>query len=103
MNPHTDIETPKWEYGHFAQSLIGYLNGFQEALVGVLVTLNPDDKEGNLAFRASDYGLTDDEKKFRKKSAQQWRAQQFGEDVPATEQEAKLVESEAVNNDDVVS
>lgn len=63
-NPHT-IDTLKWQSASFAQAMITYLQGLQEAVVGVLVTLNPKDKEGKEVFRASDYGLTEEEKKNR--------------------------------------
>jgi hypothetical protein len=66
QNPHKELDTLKWEYFNFIHSVIGYLTGFQEALVGALVTLNPQDKEGKLSFRASDYGLTEEEKERRK-------------------------------------
>lgn len=79
QNPHKDMETLRWAYLSFADSVMDFLRGFQEALVGALVTLNPDDKEGKLAFRASDFGLTDAEKKFReeyvKKSQERREAQ----------------------------
>lgn len=76
-NPHKELDTLKWEYFHFIQNVFGYLSGFQEALVGALVTLNPQDKDGKLSFRASDYGLTEDEKERRKQFMKQWaQAQQ---------------------------
>lgn len=64
-SPHSNLATLRWEYGLFAQEMIGYFQGFQEAVVGVLATLNPKDKEGKQAFRASDYGLTEQEKTWR--------------------------------------
>jgi len=103
MNPHTQIETLRWEYYNFTQSVIGYLNGFQEALGGALVTLNPKDKEGNLAFRASDYGLTEDEKEFRKQSTHQWRAQQSRAGSPREETDIKHVESESVGENNITT
>ena len=66
-SPHKDIETLKWEYGLYIQSVISQLLGFQEQLVGVLVSLNPGDKTGKRAFRALEYGLTEREKDFRDK------------------------------------
>lgn len=77
QNPHVDISTLRWEYGQYTQSIITYMLGFQEALVGALVSLNPKDKEGKLAFKASDYGLTPEEKEQRKRIAQQIHEQQL--------------------------
>jgi hypothetical protein len=74
--PHKDLQTLKFEYAHFTQTVMNYLWGFQEAIVGILVTLNPDDKEGHQAFRATDYGLTADEKQWRKEWIERLRAQQ---------------------------
>ncbi|MCH8029591.1 MAG: hypothetical protein IH874_06645 [Candidatus Dadabacteria bacterium] len=73
-NPHKDINTLRWEYGLFAQSVIGYLQGFQEQLFGVLVSLKPEDKGGQQAFRATDYGLTEQEKELREQYFQQHKA-----------------------------
>lgn len=73
-NPHKDIETMRWEYGLFAQSVLGYFQGFQEQLVGVLVSLKPEDKDGQQAFRAADYGLTEKEKDLREQYLDQVRA-----------------------------
>ena len=64
-NPHKDPLTLRWEYGLFAQSITGYLQGFQEQAVGLLVSLNPKDKEGKRAFRAFGFGMTDNERKLR--------------------------------------
>jgi len=83
QNPHKELDTLKWEYLHFIQSMIGYLSGFQEALVGALVTLNPQDKEGKLSFRASDYGLTEEEKEQKKQYMKQWaQAKQVDSFIP---------------------
>lgn len=64
-NPHKDIETLRWEYGLFQQAMYAFLQGFQENVVAILVTLSPGDREGKQAFRASDYGLTKFEKEGR--------------------------------------
>ncbi len=61
-NPHSDIQTLRWEYHNTLQAVHAYLSGFQEAVVGLLVSLNPEDREGQEAFRASEYGLTEAEK-----------------------------------------
>jgi hypothetical protein len=65
-NPHKELETLRWEYAAFTNTVINYLNGFQEIVVSILATLNPSDKEGKEAFRASDFGLTEEEKQQRK-------------------------------------
>jgi len=65
-NPHEKLETLKWEFYEFTSAVIGYLQGFQETVVGVLVTLNPEDKEGKESFSAANYGLTEEEKNLRK-------------------------------------
>jgi len=67
-NPHTDIATLRWEYAAFTQTVIAYMQGFQEALVGILATMNPDDPDGARVFRASDYGLTADERELKRRS-----------------------------------
>ncbi len=64
-SPHKEIETLRWEFWRFAEAVIDSLRGFQEALVGALITLNPKDRDGKLVFRSADYGLTEDEKKVR--------------------------------------
>jgi hypothetical protein len=64
-NPHTDIKTMQWEYGIFVQSVVSAFQGFQEMLVGVLVTLHPDDRHGDQLARATDFGLTEQEKALR--------------------------------------
>lgn len=66
QNPHKDISTLKWEYLQFTKTVINFLNGFQESLVGVLATLNPEDKQGDKAFKAADYGLTEQEKDLKR-------------------------------------
>lgn len=76
-NPIKEYEALRWEFFQFTQNVINYLVGFQEVLVGSLVTLNPDDKEGNQAFRASDYGLKTEEKELRKQFSKQWQAKNY--------------------------
>lgn len=73
-NPHQDIATLRWEYGLFAQSVLGSLQGFQEQLVGLLVSLNPDDNDGARAFRASDFGLTFQEKTLKEENLKRYLA-----------------------------
>jgi hypothetical protein len=98
QNPHRELDTLKWEYFHFIQSVIGYLSGFQEALVGALVTLNPEDKEGKLSFRASDYGLTEDEKEQRKQYMKRWaQAQEVGTSSQTENPAPKHADSESVD------
>lgn len=74
-NPHQDIETLRWEYAHFCQAMISSLQGLQESIIGVLVAVDPSDREGLEAFRASNYGLTDEEKNLRQKNLDQWFSQ----------------------------
>jgi hypothetical protein len=66
QNPHKEIETLRWEYFQFTKNVMNFLNGFQESLVGILVTLNPEDKQGEKAFKAADYGLTEQEKELKR-------------------------------------
>jgi hypothetical protein len=80
--PHENLQTLRSEYAHFTQTVMNYLWGFQEAIVGVLVTLNPGDKEGRQAFRATDYGLTEDEKQWRRELIERLRAQQTAQQAP---------------------
>jgi hypothetical protein len=61
---------------------MNYFWGFQEAIVGILVTLNPNDKEGHQAFRATDYGLTAEEKQWRKERIERLRTQQNVQQTP---------------------
>jgi hypothetical protein len=70
-NPHSDVATLRWEYAAFTQNVLAYLQGFQEAVVGILASTNPDDKDGARAFRASDYGLTSQERELRNKNLEQ--------------------------------
>jgi hypothetical protein len=70
-NPHKDVLSLRWEYGQFIQNVLGFFQGIQEQLVGVLVSLRPDDKEGKLAFRAADYGLTEQDKQVKKHTIDQ--------------------------------
>ena len=42
--------------------------------MGVLVSLRPEEKEGKLAFRAADYGLTEQDKELRKQIYEQNKA-----------------------------
>jgi hypothetical protein len=48
-NPHKDVTTLRWEYGLLLQNFLGFLQGLQEQVVGVLVSLRPQDKHGNLS------------------------------------------------------
>lgn len=66
-NPHSDIQTLRWDYYSFTNTTIHNLQGFQEIVVGLLVSLDPNDKEGKGAFKAFDYGLSDQDKEIRKK------------------------------------
>ncbi len=75
-NPHT-IETLKWHASSFTQSFITNMRGLQEAIVGLLVTLNPKDREGKEVFRASEYGQTEDEKKLKREFTANFVRQQF--------------------------
>lgn len=75
-NPHQDLNTLKWEYYNTMQLITSYLIGFQESVVSVIVSLNPKDKEGKEAFRASDYGLTESEKEIKSKSFEKFMNQQ---------------------------
>lgn len=79
-NPHKDIDTLRWEYFQFTKNIINYLNGFQENLVGVLATLNPEDKQGEKAFKAADYGLTEQEKELKRRYMDRLKDQQIKQD-----------------------
>ena len=73
-NPHEDVKTMRWEYGLILQNMLNSMQGLQEQVVGVLVSLRPDDKEGKLAFRATDYGLTPQDKELRRQNFEQFKA-----------------------------
>lgn len=66
-NPHKDLRTLRWEFLQFTKTIKNYLSGFQETLVGTLVTLNPEDKQGEIVFKAADYGLTEQDKEVKNK------------------------------------
>jgi hypothetical protein len=91
-SPHKDITTLRWEYGAFTQSVLAYLQGFQEALVGILATMNPDDPEGERVFRAAEYGLTGDERELRRKNLE--RLQQGTPIAPSPQAQASAMPSE---------
>ncbi len=84
QNPHTDIQTLYWDYYAFTQTMMNHLLGFQETVVGLLVTVDPTDREGKETFRASNYGLTPEDKEFRRLFAAQQKAQM---QQPATPQQ----------------
>lgn len=84
-NPHKDIATLRWEYGLFAQSILSHLQGLQEQVVGLIVSLRPDDKEGQLAFRASEYGMTNQERDLRQQNLERLLRAGVPEDKPTTE------------------
>ncbi|MDA2918716.1 hypothetical protein MYX76_04370 [Desulfobacterota bacterium AH_259_B03_O07] len=64
-NPHKDLDTLKLDYYEFTNSVIGFLNGFQESVVGLLVTLKDEDREGKEIFKAANFGLTEQDKRIR--------------------------------------
>ena len=86
-NPHEDIKTLRWEYAAFTQTMISNFQGFQENVVGLLVSIDPSDKDGNAAFRAATYGLTDEEKEMRHQYTKKFAQQQK---VDIQQQESKL-------------
>ncbi|MGC1135810.1 MAG: hypothetical protein WA941_23500 [Nitrososphaeraceae archaeon] len=65
-NPHTDINTIKWEYQLFALDVANSMQGFQEVLAGILTTLKPEDTRGEKVIRASEFGLTETEIETRR-------------------------------------
>ncbi|MDD1779286.1 MAG: hypothetical protein LUQ65_14055 [Candidatus Helarchaeota archaeon] len=77
QNPHKEIDTLRWDYFQFTKNVINFLSGFQESLVGTLVTLNPEDKEGEKAFKAANYGLTEQEKELRRGYMERFKDQQM--------------------------
>lgn len=76
-NPHQSIETLRWEYALFCQCMITAFQGLQESVVGILVAVDPSDREGREAFRAGTYGLTAEEAAIRKKGMENWQRQHF--------------------------
>jgi hypothetical protein len=76
-NPHKEINTLRWEFADFNQTVISYLQGFQESVVALILSLNPKDRLGFQAFRATEYGLTDEEKKMRQDWMEHSRRQQI--------------------------
>lgn len=94
-NPHKEMDTLRWEYGAFTQTMITALQGFQESVVGVYTTLNPDDKDGAKVFRAADYGLTQQEREFKQKNLERLQAQSAGPAPAAPAPAAEQGEEEA--------
>lgn len=82
-NPHKDVQTIRWEFGHFLQSELNTLEGPQEQLVSVLVSLRPEDKTGSMAFRARDYGLTEDDKEIRRMNFEKYKASMSPQPTPS--------------------
>ncbi len=74
QNPHKDITTLKWDYAAFTQTMFNNLQGFQEIVVSLLVSIDPSDREGKESFRAANYGLTPEDIELRRQYAKQ---QQF--------------------------
>jgi hypothetical protein len=61
-NPHTQIDTLRWEFGGFLFSIIQALQGFQEHIVGSLKALNVKENE---IVKAIDFGLSNQEKEAK--------------------------------------
>lgn len=76
QNPHKDIKTLQWEYAAFTQTMISNLQGFQETVVGLLISVDPSDREGKEAFRAANYGLTPEDIEFRRQYSTKLAQQQ---------------------------
>ncbi len=86
-SPHKDLETLRWEYYLFTFTIVGYLNGFQEIVRGVLATLKPEDKTGEAAFKAADYGLTEQERKIRDEYVKRYATQ--ASNIPQTQEQTE--------------
>jgi len=86
-NPHKDLHTLKWEYYLFTFTVIGFLNGFQEIVRAALSTLKPEDKTGEAAFKAADYGLTQEERKLRDELVKQYATQPAN--IPQTQEQTE--------------
>lgn len=71
-NPHTELNTIKWEYQQFCLSVATSMQGFQETVTAILLTLNPKDKEGKEVFSASNFGLSDTERLIRDQNIRQY-------------------------------
>lgn len=64
-NPHTVIDTLKWEYQIFALDVVNWMQGFHDELTGIISTLNPGDKKGEKIIKSGEFGLDDNEKETR--------------------------------------
>jgi hypothetical protein len=64
-NPHKEIATLKHEYSQYIQSIATFLLGLQETVVSIYMSFNPSDKKGEEAFKASEFGLSDEDKEVR--------------------------------------
>jgi hypothetical protein len=72
-NPHKDLETLRYEYTNYLQNNMNYLDGVKELLVGALISINPNDKTGENVFKASDYGLTEEDRQRKKEFMKNWK------------------------------
>jgi len=69
-NPHTEINTLKWEYRLFTLDVVNWMQGFQDELTGIIGTLNPKDKTGADIIKAQEFGQDEIEIATRRLTAQ---------------------------------
>jgi hypothetical protein len=100
QNPLKEIEALRWDYGHFCGAISYRLEAMQETVVGVLISLNPEDKLGKGTFRASDYGLTEEDRYWRQQAFEQRKLLQAAapQEAPARQEAPAPQEATAPAN-----
>ena len=73
QNPHKELETLRWDFNDFCYFMLQTMQGFQEHVVATLKALDVDEKE---VFKASDFGLTKEEKEIRDEWMTKYRKDQ---------------------------
>ena len=71
-NPHNELNTVKWDYFEFTQEMINFLDGVREHIVSTLKSMQMTEEP----YKASEFGLTDEEKKQREEFSKQYKENQ---------------------------
>lgn len=71
-NPHTESISIKWNYFEFIQEIINFVDGIREHIVSILKTMELRQEP----YRASEFGLTEEEKKQREDFYKQYKKKQ---------------------------
>lgn len=71
-NPHNELNTVKWDYYEFTQEMINFLDGIREHIVSTLKSMQSKEEP----YKASEFGLTAEEKKQREEFAKKYKKNQ---------------------------